>query len=38
MDYVTIATTGDAADFGDLANGANASIGGHSSGHGGLHG
>ena len=38
MDYVTIASTGDATDFGDLSfiRGYNASSSGTTNGHGGL--
>ena len=35
IDYVTIASTGDATDFGDLVNGRRGSAG-YSNGHGGL--
>ena len=36
MDYVTIATTGDALDFGDLTQDLMRGIGALSDGHGGL--
>ena len=36
IDYVTIATTGDAADFGDLITGINQQLTGCSDSHGGL--
>ena len=36
MDYVTIASTGDALDYGDLTYTNTAGGGGNSNGHGGL--
>lgn len=36
MDYVTIAATGNAVDFGDLTYSATSGGGGNSNGHGGL--
>ena len=36
LDYVTIASTGDASDFGDLTYSTTMGGGGNSNGHGGL--